>query len=86
MTVGIDDYLNAFGHNYPANAGDNGVLVSAFVTDADRVGLTSNTSVADIDVVTISREMAARITAHPIAVLSLPVVRWKSDAALRSND
>ena len=84
MTVGIDDYLNAFGHNYPANAGDKGVLVSAFVTDADRVGLTSNTS--DIDVVTISREMAARITAHPIAVLSLPVVRWKSDAALRPND
>ena len=60
LTVGIDNQPPtppATGD--PTNAGDKGGRLSSCRADADGVGLASNTSVADIDIVTARGEIDA---------------------------
>src|SRR5205814_901501 len=56
MTVAIDDNPDASCHRDPTNAGDIGVGLSSGGTDANGVGIASNTQVADIDIVAAGGE------------------------------
>ena len=57
VTAAIYNYPYTSGHSDPANAGDKRVRVSSYRADADCAGLASNTSVADVNIVTARREI-----------------------------
>ena len=56
VAIGIDDHPYASCNRYPTNAGDKCGALSSSRADADRVGITSYTTVTDIDIV-IARQM-----------------------------
>src|SRR6266513_4289188 len=64
MTVGIHDDCYASGNSYPTNAGDKCILVSWYLADPNCVGLISNPSVADIDIVSTRGEVSTRMRAE----------------------
>src|SRR5260370_34604944 len=49
-TVSVYDYCYASSNRYPTDSGDKCGFVSSFLPDADGIGLTCNTRVADVDI------------------------------------
>ena len=62
MTIGIDDYSYASCTVAPLMPAINVFTLSSLVADADGIGVTSETLVADIDIVTARGEIADRLS------------------------